>query len=146
MRADFEVAVGAGHAGASLAFERAPEDPVRANRWLVAAVSLLTLPFTVVLAVNAIGYQFSGRGIHALPVHLGQVLTLGPPLALLLYIVARFRLHGGRLEGRWVGRLSARLNGWELALGLLALAVAVMFFGHLVADSLACANGVKSAC
>jgi hypothetical protein len=153
MRAQFEVAIGSGKAGATLAFERA-RDRVRRRPLLIAIAFLLTLPFAVALTVNGIAEATGNGAAHVLPAWLGgygnpgfaRVMTLGPPLALVILAVSRIRLHVDRGEGRWVGRISADLTTWELAIGFLALAIVTIFFGHLVADSWACANGVKSAC
>jgi hypothetical protein len=150
MRAEFEVALGQGRAGASLAFDRAHGEPVAGQPWLPALAALLTLPFTVALAAVAISNAVGSPGVSgphgAGALGLGRVIAFGPVAALLLFAIARIRVHAGRQDGRWVGRVSARLNAWELTLSLIALAVVAVFFGHLVADSWACANGVKSAC
>ena len=150
MRAEFEVALGQGRARASLGFERAHGEPVPGQPWLPALAAILTLPFAVALAAvaisNAVG-SGAGPGSHG-PGALGlvRVIAFGPVAALLLFAIARIRVHAGRQDGRWVGRVSARLSAWELAVSLIALAVVAVFFGHLVADSWACANGVRSAC
>ncbi|MBV9101069.1 MAG: hypothetical protein JOZ46_11155 [Candidatus Dormibacteraeota bacterium] len=150
MRAQFQVAVGAGRAAVSLSFERWRAEQTVTRRWLVLLAAVLTVPFAAALAAAAVD-----SAIHAAPAHAAvaagspgwaRLILLGPPLALILLALSRVRLHAQRDEGRWTGTVSAQLGWLELAVGLLALAVVVVFFGHLVADSWACANGVHSAC
>ena len=152
MRAEFEVALGQGRAGASVAFDRTKAEPVRTSPWVLAAAALLTLPFAVAITAAAIislahGSDVVPAGLYGAGAPgLGRVMALGPPAALLLFAIARLRVHAGRQDGRWVGRITARLNAWEIVVGLIALAVVAVFFGHLLADAWACSNGVKSAC
>ena len=144
------MAVGEGRAGASLGFDRVRGEPAPGQSWLPLLAAILTLPFTVALAAAAISNAVRSAGDAgphgAGPLRLGLVIAFGPVAALLLFAIARIRVHFGHQDGRWVGRISARLNGWELAVLLVALAVVAVFFGHLVADSWACANGLRSAC
>lgn len=154
MRAQFQVAFGAGQAGASLTFERWKAEQTAARRWLVLLAAVLTVPFAIGLAVAAIDSAFHVPAAHAVPPAIlgngspgwGRLITLGPPLALIVLALSRLRLHAHRRDGRWMGSLSAQLGWLEVAVGLLALAVVALFFGHLVADSWACARGVHSAC
>ena len=152
MRAHLDLAVGGGGIAASIGVQRDAARDLRPRPWLTAVLLLLTVPFTVALTADAIGYSLHlgyvlpawlfGAGAPGL----GRLLALGPPLALLILVALRVRLHAERSDGRWTGGVIARLTGWELAAGLLALLIFAVFFGHLAADSLACANGVRSAC
>ncbi len=153
MRAELAIGLGRGRADARLAFTSGRRDPVRVNPWILVAALALTLPFAVGLTAAAVTSAAHTKA-GSVPTWLygagtpgaGRLLALGPPLALLLLALSRIRLHAAREAGRWVGRVTARLSAWELAVGLVALAVAALFFGHLLADSFACANGLRTAC
>lgn len=154
MIADFRIALGRGHAGASLAFERSPRDGGRASHWPAIAGAALTLPFAVALALNAIANYTHAFSYESIPAWLlggdppgwGRVMSLGPPLALVLIAAARLRFHIRHEEGRWIGAFTAHLDRWEIAVGVLALSIAGVFIGHLAADAFACANRVTHAC
>jgi hypothetical protein len=154
MIADFQIALGGGHAGASLAFERSPTPARRANVWLALVCTLLTLPFALGLALSAVATYTHAFAESAVPAWLfgggnpgwGRVLAIGPLLALLLFAIARLRFHSRREGGRWIGGVTARLDRWEIAVAVMAVAIVVVFVGHLLADGFACANGVTSAC
>src|SRR5579884_2607578 len=129
MRAHLELAIGDGGMGASVGVRRDPARDLRRHPWLTALMALLTLPFTAALVANALGYSLHlGR---VLPSWLygagapgwGRVLAFGPPLALLILVALRVRLHARRQDGRWTGAVTARLTGWEVAVGILALAI-----------------------
>jgi len=152
MVADFEMAVGRGHASAALSFDRSAPDAGRVSAWPAVAAVALTMPFTIALAVNAVAQYTNwlpAASLHGLfggPVRWGLLLAFGPPLALLILAAARLRLHVGRRDGRFTVGIRARLERWEVVVGVVALLVAAAFFGHLAADALACANGVTRAC
>jgi len=142
MTADFEVAVGRGHAGAALRFDRSASDGTRASAWPAVVALALTLPFVVALLLNSVGVlPTAGRGLAVV-----RLLPYGPVAALAVLGAARVRLHAGRRDGQLRAGLSARLLRWEVGAALAALLVVAVFFGHLAADALACANGVTRAC
>jgi len=152
MVAHFQVDLGRGHAGAHLTLDRVADQHPRRRRWLLLVAVALTLPFAVALALAGLSSAIPGFRTQG-PIawltggrHVGLALAYGPPLALLILIFARVRMHFSRGAGRWSGRVEARLELWEVMTALLALAVAGIFFGHLAADAWACANGVRSAC
>ena len=147
MVADVQIAVGRGHAGASLSLDRSPRG-ARSNLLLAAVCGLLTLPFTVGLALSAAGAREGLLGLLTGGAHPGpaRLLQLGPPVALIILAAARLRVGAERGSGRWVGHITARLDRWELVIAVLALLVVGLFGAHLVADGLACANGVTHAC
>lgn len=151
MLAQFQIAVERGHAAAHLTVDRSREDRPRSQNWLLPVTALLTWPFALAMTLAAVSslmqttraqgalFWFAGRPA-------GLLLALGPPLALLILVLARVRVHIARAGGRWTGSVEAHLERWEVVTALLALAVAGVFFGHLAADAWACANGVRSAC
>ncbi len=154
MTADFQLALARGHAGVSLAFDRPPPGAGRHRAWPAVLALALTLPFTVALTLNIIAATTHVFAIEAVPgwlfgagsPGLGRIASLGPPLALLLLAGSRLRLHVLREERGFVARLTAHLSRWEIAAAVLALCISALFFGHLVADGIACANGVSRAC
>ena len=151
MVAQFQMALGQGRAEAHLTLDRSPDARQHPQRWLLPVTALLTLPFALALALAAVSsltHTFRTHGVlyWLTSGHAGLLLACGPPLALLILVAARVRLHGSRAGGRWIGRVEARLERWEIVTALLAVAVAGVFFGHLAADAWACANGVRSAC
>jgi hypothetical protein len=150
MHAHLELGLGRLNLAASLRTGRG----MARRRWVALLAALLTLPFTVALILNVLvqahvlgqgllGWLFgSTPGQHTL----GRALTLGPPLALLLLAVDTIRIHAGRSDRGWSARAEAVLTPAELAVGVVALLIAAIFFGHLAADSFACANGNHAAC
>jgi len=154
MIAGFQIALGRGHAGASVSFDRSPAAGTGASRWPAVAAALLTIPFAVALALNILAQYTHAFRYESIPAWLfgagppgfGRVLSLGPPLALVILAAARLRIRILRRDQRWVMSMVARLERWEVAVGLVALLVAGLFFGHLIADGLACARGVSRAC
>ena len=84
----------------------------------------------------------SGVGTVALRV----LVLLGPALAVGLNIVWMTRLHVARSAGRISADATFRLGVGRVLVLALVLFLAAAFYGHLVADAIACANGVGSAC
>jgi hypothetical protein len=149
MRADLEVAVGRIAVGASLRAERRSS-----HRLALIAATALTLPFMAVLMLNSLtqahllGPGLIGSLLGSRPADhtLERALTLGPPLALLVVAASCIRVHVTRSDGNWSARAEAVFSPFELGVAFVALTVAGMFFGHLVADGLACSLGRVSAC
>jgi hypothetical protein len=153
MIAGLELAVSRGHAAARIALDRTPDDAPRVSRRLAVAVAVLTVPFVMALIVNAIGeYTHVYSPATLLPWLLGngpgagRLIALGPLVALIVVAAARLRFRVSRQTGRWTGSASARLDGWEIAIAGIALAVMAIFVGHLAADAFACDAGVTRAC
>ena len=150
MHAQLELGLGRLNLAATL---RSAHGEVR-RRWVLLVAALLTLPFAVTLTLSALvqahvlSHGLSGWLFGSTPGQqtFGRALTLGPPLALVLLAIATIRIHVGRSNSGWSARAEAVLTPAEMAVALIALAVAAIFFGHLVADSFACANGDRAAC
>jgi hypothetical protein len=73
-------------------------------------------------------------------------LFIGLPVAFVLNAWTITRLGLRRVPDRMEGLVALELAPLQLAVVLVALALAVLFVGHLAADSYACLNGVRSAC
>jgi hypothetical protein len=73
-------------------------------------------------------------------------LFIGLPAAFVINVwpITRLGLH--RLAGEVEGLLALEFAPLQLIIALTALILGALFAGHLAADSLACLNGVHSAC
>lgn len=114
---------------------------------------LLVLPSVLALGFGALeynlglAYPYDAAFASSAFVFLATgSLFLGTPLALFLNVVAITRLHLIRQPGGISTSLTLKPTlGHLLVLGI-AFLIAAAFFGHLVADGVACFYGVKSAC
>jgi hypothetical protein len=157
----FRVRVRAGKRGLAAGLRFAPaltEAPgARGRTWMRAAVSLtLVAPLIVAIAAGILQGSFGVNGPQnaVAAVEAGGVGTaelrlwvlLGPALALALDALWMARLRVARPAGGIAADLTVRL-GVVSALALaLVLFVAAAFYGHLVADAIACSSGTRSAC
>lgn len=73
-------------------------------------------------------------------------LFVGLPVAFVLNAWTITRLGLRRRPDEMEGLVALELAPLQLAVVLIALALAVLFVGHIAADSYACLNGVRSAC
>ncbi len=73
-------------------------------------------------------------------------LLIGLPVAFILNAWTITRLGLRRLPDQVEGLVALEIVPLQLAVVVVALAIAVLFVGHLAADSYACLNGVRSAC
>ena len=122
----------------------------------MAAGASLALLAPLVLAIGAAGAQRIGlagpaRVLSATDAGgvgaaiLRAWVWAGPALAVVVSATALVRLTLSRVAA-FAAEVTIRLG----ALGTLVFAVAVLlaaaFYGHLVADAVACSNGIRSAC
>jgi hypothetical protein len=73
-------------------------------------------------------------------------LFLGAPLAVFLNLLAISHLSVTRSPGSVATVVTFKLTLWHVVVLAVAFAVTTLFYGHLVADGLACWRGVQSAC
>ena len=145
------VSLGDGGADAHLHIGRTTAAPAR--RWVGAVAAALVAPMILIMTAQAAG-SISGR--YSLDTLLGAprapwtallaAATLAAVAGVLVLLAARLRVTVRRDDGRVSATVTMRVSTLELvALGLGALLLAA-FAAHLVADSVACANGVRRAC
>ncbi len=130
-----------------------PAGPRSRQVWCgIVGVALIT-PFVLLVATTLarqlVGFStpyqwFAGSPIALLTATLS--LFVGLPIAFALNAWAITRLGLRRHSDRLEGLLALEVVPLQLAVVLVALAIAVLFVGHLAADSYACLNGVRSAC
>ncbi len=114
---------------------------------------LLVLPSVLALGFGALKYNlglpylYDAAFASSVFVTLATAsLFLGTPLALLLNLLAITRLRSTRQPSSISTSMTLKPTlGHLLILGV-ALLMAAAFFGHLIADGLACFYGRKSAC
>jgi hypothetical protein len=147
MIAGLQLALTRGHAGLALSFDRRPAGARSPGPGPGLVALLLTLPFALLLAAAAVA---TATHAFVLPTpggaRGGQLLALGPVLALALLAVSRVRVRVDHGRPGVTVSVLADLSRSELAVAVLALAVAGVFFGHLAADGLACATGAARFC
>jgi hypothetical protein len=132
-------------------------DSVRGAKRSAAVAALVLAPACVVLAATALGsagWSFLSDALGplanpsgALERAVSQVVVFGGPVVaavVALWPVARLRFGHG--VGRFAAGVSVRLVWWNLGIGVVGAALAVMLVGHLVADAVACSAGAASAC
>jgi hypothetical protein len=131
-------------------------DPARARSrplWRGIAGVVLIAPFVLLIAATLAGqlvgatqpYEwFAGSPIAILAAAMSLFVGLPVAFALNAWTITRLgvRRHRGRLEGL----IALEVAPLQRAVVVVALAMAVLFVGHLAADSYACMNGVRSAC
>jgi hypothetical protein len=141
MLTTLEFSLGSGHAAAR--FDVSQERPPSAGRRLGVVTLLLVMPILLLIGCQAVGsitgwysldHAMNSPGAPWVTVLAASALSALVALGILL--AARLRLTASHIDGSW--RLAVTLR---LASGLIAL-----FAVHLLADGLACARGVKSAC
>lgn len=146
-----ELSFGGGHAGARLDVSR--ERPPSAGRRLGVVTLLLVMPILLVIGSQALGaitgWYSLDRAMNSPGAPWVTVLaaaTLSALLALVVLLAARLRLAGSHCDGSWRLAVTLRLTPLETAALAIAAGLIALFVVHLVADGLACARGVKSAC
>jgi hypothetical protein len=130
---------------------------VRGRTWMRAGVSLLLLaPLIAAIAAGilqrAFGFDgpqnvltsFEGGGVRTAALHIW--VFLGPALALVLNALWMTRLRVARPAGGIAADLTVRLGVVSAVVLAAVLFLAAAFYGHLVADAIACSNGIRSAC
>jgi hypothetical protein len=85
-------------------------------------------------------------GTPALSAIIAASLFVGAPLAVLMNLLPILRFSLQRQDGKLSTTVALKPNLLQLAVLVVAVGVAGVFFGHLVADELACLRGIKSAC
>jgi hypothetical protein len=151
MLTTLEISVGTGQASLNVAVRRGGGSSTGRRLGLVTVV--LVLPIVVVLGGQAIGLLTGWYSLDRLMnapgapwVYVLSVSTLGVLLALATVLAVRLKLAFARSPGSWRLALTLRLTAIEaLVLGI-GGALLVLFVGHLLADALACARGVHTAC
>ncbi len=73
-------------------------------------------------------------------------VLIGPALAVALNALWMTRLHVARSSGEVAADVTFRIGVVRGLLLVVTVFLAVAFYGHLAADSIACAHGVLSAC
>jgi hypothetical protein len=151
MLATLEISVGSGHASLNFAVRRGGGSS-KARR-LGLLTMLPVVPIVVVLGGQAIGLV---TGLYSLDrllnapnapwVYVLSVSTLGVLLALAIVLAARLKLAVSRSPWSWQLALTLRLTAIEAGVVGISGALLVLFTGHLLADALACARGVQTAC
>jgi hypothetical protein len=151
MLTTLELSFGSGHARARLDMSR--ERPPSAGRRLGVVTLLLVMPILLVIGSQAVGAITGWYSLDRAMTSPGvpwvtalAAATLSALLALVVLLAARLRLAGSHTDGSWRLAVTLRLTTVEtLALGIAAGLIA-LFVVHLLADGLACARGVTSAC
>ncbi len=135
--------------------ERATSAESRGYRPLLVAVSvLLVAPLAIALVAGA---SHEATGLTLLPAGLPNTVVsslalalsafLGPPLAVLMNLVAMSHVSLSRSRHERIsGEIAMTFGVLQGIVVVLAVLLAVAFYGHLLADAFACANGVRSAC
>ena len=122
-----------------------------------AAVSLaLVAPLIVAIAAGILQRSFGVNGLQNVlnALERGRVpaaalriwVLLGPALALALNALWMARLRVARPPGGMAADLTLRLGVLSVLVLALVLFLAAAFYGHLVADAIACSNSMRSAC
>jgi hypothetical protein len=151
MLTTLEFSLGSGHAAARL--DVSQERPPSAGRRLGVVTLLLVMPILLLIGCQAVGsitgwysldHAMNSPGAPWVTVLAASALSALVALGILL--AARLRLTASHIDGSWRLAVTLRLTSVEtLALGIAAGLIA-LFAVHLLADGLACARGVKSAC
>jgi hypothetical protein len=150
------VRAGRGSLAAGLRLARAQADGPTVPATTQVGVSLL-LVGPLILALAATGLHafgvtgpqdilraVEGGGFGTVALH--GLVWLGPALAVVLNIVWMTRLQVARPAGRISADITLRLGVVRILVLILVLVMAAAFYGHLVADAIACSRGVGSAC
>jgi hypothetical protein len=151
MLTTLELSFGSGHAGARLDMSR--ERPPSAGRRLGVVTLLLVMPILLVIGSQAVGaitgWYSLDRAMNSPGAPWVTVLaaaTLSALLALAVLLAARLRLAASHADGSWRLAVTLRLTTVETLALAIAAGLIALFVVHLLADGLACARGVKSAC
>lgn len=142
------LSIGNGRAGAHLDVSKAPPRQTGPRLGLLAI--LLVLPVALLIGVQAAGSATGWYSLDTLGAPWVDALTAASLCALVavgLVVLTRLRVSVAHRGHRaWSALVTLDLGVLEalaLAIGVVLIA---LFVVHLVADALACANGVKRAC
>ena len=131
----------------------ADQAPSKQSAAPVVVGALLVLPAFLALAAGFLRAQLGVPGVFdavsrtpALSLVVLLSLFAGAPLAVLINLLPIVKLGLKRDDDEIAATLALTPNLVELGLLVIALAVAGVFFGHLVADQVACWRGIASAC
>ncbi len=123
-----------------------------ARTWTAVLGLVLLLPFIALVAatlLHRLGLESPMRwiGSSSLAIIAASVsLFVGIPVAFVINLWRIIRIGLRREHGELEGLLALEFAPLHLVVVLMAFAIAVLFVGHLAADSYACWNGVRSAC
>lgn len=132
--------------------EHAREEHAWPVRLIVAGIGiLLTFPAALVISSGVLKQFFGAPALfdavaawnHTLVV---GSLFVGAPLALIANLLAVTRVGFQRAEGKINTFLTLEASPVQLLIIAIALGVVALWWGHLLADELACLRGVHSAC
>ena len=151
MMAELEISLGGGRAALRLNLDW--RSGTVAGRRLGVVALLLVSPIVVLLGAQAFGVITGWYSLDRLLnapggpwVYLLTAGTAAVVLALIVVLGARLRIAAERAGAARCLRLTLRLTAVETLAIMLAAALMGLFVVHLVADGLACARGVSSAC
>jgi hypothetical protein len=124
----------------------------RARTWAALLGLVCISPFIALIAasllrgagITAPYDALSGSSLAILAATLS--LFVGIPVAIVVNLWRITRIGVQRGDGALEGLVALELAPLHLVVVMIALAVAALFVGHLAADSLACLNGVRTAC
>jgi hypothetical protein len=151
------VRAGKGGLAAGLRLARAQASGSHVPVWTQTGVSILLFgPLIFALAAASLLSAFGVNGPHNVLAAMeeGGVRTavlhalvwLGPALAVALNILWMTQVRVARPAGGISADITLRLGVVRGLVLAVVLFLAVAFYGHLVADAIACSNGVGSAC
>jgi hypothetical protein len=151
MLTTLELSLGSGHAAARLDVSR--ERPPSAGRHLGVVTLLLVIPILLLIGCQAVGsitgwysldHAMNAPGAPWVTVLAAATLSALGGLGILL--AARLRLAASHIDGSWRLAVTLRLTSVETLALAIAAGLIALFVVHLLADGVACARGVHSAC
>jgi hypothetical protein len=126
-----------------------------ASRRLVAA-AVLVGPAAVFVTANVLQYGIGVRGaadwldpileMSVIEWVASAVILVGPVIALLLAASVLLPIKFVRDGDAWEVRIRVRPDGWAIAIAAVSLLLGGILAGHLVAENLACAIGLRVHC
>ncbi len=141
------LSIGDGRAGAHLDVSRAA--PGRAGPRLGVLAILLVLPITLLIGVQATGSMGGWYRLDTLGTPWVDALTAASLCALVavgLVVLTRLRVSVAHTGRAWSASVTLDLGVLEALALAIGVGLIAVFAVHLIADGLACANGVKRAC
>jgi hypothetical protein len=142
------LSIGNGRAGAHLDVSKAA--PGRTGPRLGLLAVLLVLPVALLIGVQAVGSITGWYSLDTLGAAWVDALTAASLCALIavgLVVIARLRVSIARPGRRaWSALVTLDLGVLEALALTIGVVLIALFAVHLVADGLACANGVTRAC
>jgi hypothetical protein len=151
MLTTLELSFGSGHAAAH--FDVSRERPLSAGRRLGVVTLLLVMPILLLIGCQAVGSITGWYSLdHAMNspgapwVTVLAAATLSALVALGILLAARLRLAASHADGSWRLAVTLRLTTVETVALVITAGLIALFVVHLLADGVACARGVQSAC